>query len=455
MSAVRSPANGVAATVDVLVIGGGPAGSTCAALLAERGLEVMLCEREVFPRFHVGESLLPRGNAILERLNILDRCRAQGWTTKPGASFLFEDAVAAMTASGRQPEQLIVQDSPAQTAFCSIKFQDALCSPEPDALQVPRAQFDALLLERARELGVTVVEGCRVRDLKFSSDSATVAVIRDHEGGARAPETVVARFVVDASGQSGFLAKRLGLRQPDPELVNLASFAHYDNWIWPAAVPRGNIQVISRRDLGWLWIIPLSEDRVSVGLVQPKERAAQGIERERRLEEALETSTLLQPQALESRRVSEVFGLADFGYGASQYISERWALVGDAGSFVDPVFSTGVYLALSSGAELSDAVWALLSGEGRSASVKRHYESTQRRRYKFFRRFVLQFYKPGMRDLLCQRRETLNVPDALSTVLAGEWNPPWRVRWRLEAFYLLAALQRRVPLVERLHPSTD
>ena len=430
-------------TADVLVIGGGPAGSATAALLAEQGFDVVVVERERFPRFHVGESLLPDGNGVLERLGVLNRARRMGWTVKPGASFLHCDAVGALHSEGRGQSVQATREH----AFSSIRFAEALGVPRPEALQVSRAEFDRMLLDRAQELGARILQPARVREVDFGSDGVDVD-LTDSDGDFR----LRVDFVVDASGQHGFLAKRLNLREVDGSLRNLATFAHYEGWTWPPAIPVGNIQVISLEELAWMWIIPLSAERVSVGLVEHHRLAARGAaERSARLEETLARHPLLAEQSRRARRVSDVYAMADFGYSTKSYFGDRWLAVGDAGSFVDPVFSTGVYLALSSGEEAARALaQGLRSNPATLRRLLARYEKTQRRRYRFFRRFVLRFYRPGMRDLLCQRREILNVPRALAAVLAGQWRLSWSIRWRLEAFYLLAALQERVPLVERL-----
>lgn len=458
-------AGGEGARCDVLIIGGGPAGATCGALLAEMGFAVVLCEREKFPRFHVGESLLPRGNEILSRLGILERCRAMGWTQKLGASFLFEEAVGAFSPSfgSEATEEATVESthgddsrSPHEasfSAYSSIQFGEALGGEEPPALQVPRAEFDALLLARARELGVQVVEECQVRSTEFSDQGADVSIQRK---GQPKREYLRARFVVDASGQAGFLAKRMRLRESDPALLNLACFAHFSGWQWPAAVQPGNIQVVSLADLRWVWVIPLASDRVSVGLVEPKGQVKDGSGRlansSARLLAALSETRLLALQSRRASRQTEVHQLADFSYCPRSYSGDRWLLVGDAGAFIDPVFSTGVYLALNSGAEAAQAIQVRLRVGKRPGTRRlRRFAVCQRSRYAFYRRFVLKFYRPGMRDLLCQARNGLRLPRALSSVLAGEWRPSWRIRWRLEIFYLLAALQERVKLVERLH----
>lgn len=450
---MTSPAQQLSPNADVLVIGGGPAGSTTAALLAEQGFDIVLVERESFPRFHVGESLLPDGNRVLERLGVLERARRTGWTIKPGASFLHCDAVGALSSIDRASVDCgSATQASRQQAYSSIRFAEALGGTRANALQVPRAEFDRLLLDRARELGVRVVQPARVKDVEFGDDGVDVQ-IAGPEGEVR----LRVDFVVDASGQHGFLAKRMQLREVDESLRNLASFAHYEGWNWPAGIPEGNIQVISLEDLAWMWVIPLAPERMSVGLVEHHRQAARGAaQRSSRLDEVLARHPLLAEQSRTARRVSEVHAMADFGYSTKSYFGDRWLAVGDAGSFVDPVFSTGVFLALSSGEEAATALTrGLRAGPANLRRSLRHYEKIQRRRYRFFRRFVLRFYRPGMRDLLCQRREMWNMPRALAAVLAGEWRLSWPIRWRLEAFYLLAALQERVPVVERLSAPRD
>ena len=413
---------------DVVVIGAGPAGATAAANLADAGASVTLIERTRFPRFHIGESLLPASSPVLERLGVLSQLRSECAMVKRGATFRHE--------SGRYD--------------CSIEFGDSLEDVSAETLQVRRSRFDELLLQAAIDRGVRVLQPARVSDLSFDPEGVDVSV--ESEIGT---STERARYVIDASGQSGFLSKQLVLRSVEPALRNVAVHGHFTGVRWSPRVPRGDIQVISRSDLGWIWLIPLSDELVSVGLVLSKELALRGNRSQLRqlFLDALRESGAVREQLQMAELEGPVRRDADYSYQVRQYTGDRWLLAGDAGSFLDPVFSTGVTIALQSGEEAAEAVAGCLRTRGRSGRYMRSFERQQRSRYRFFSRFVKGFYRPGFRDLLCQKNEALQIPSALTAVLAGQWNPRWSVRWRLEAFYLLAHLQKSGRLVESLHDS--
>lgn len=411
--------------MDVAVIGAGPAGSTAAALLAERGHRVALFERSAFPRFHIGESLLPAANAVLDRLGLLRVLRAEGTVVKRGASFRHEDG---------EHES-------------SVLFEESLQEAESTTFQVLRSRFDELLLDAAVERGVEVSQPARVRDVHC--DASGVTLLAESDSG---PDECRCRYVIDASGQAGLLAKRLDLRRFEPELRNVAVHAHFSGVRWASSVRPGDIQVVSRSDLGWIWLIPLGRDVVSVGLVLPRQRALEGSGHQLRASflGELWRSPVVRSQLGAARITGDVRRDADYSYGVRRYAGRRWLLAGDAGSFLDPVFSTGVTIALESGAEAAEAVSRCLGGGSRRRALNR-YEGRQRQRYDYFARFVKSFYRPGFRDLLCQRSDTLTIPAALTSVLAGHSRPRWSVRWRLEAFYRMSRAQEKIGLVERLH----
>jgi FADH2-dependent halogenase len=411
---------------EVAVVGGGPAGSAAACRLARAGRRVVLFERDRFPRFHIGESLLASVNDVLEEIGAGDLVRAKAFPAKWGATFA--------TADG------------------SIeRFADFAVSPEvprPQTWQVPRAEFDELLLRHAAACGADVREGQRVLEASFDPGGVTVHVRDDAD---RAHETRVAA-VVDASGRFGLLARKFGLRVDEPRLANIATFAHY------SGVPRGegrragDIRVIARHDLGWFWLIPISEALMSVGVVLPR-RAFDALPRmasDALLEHAIQETPAVAALMSAARREWPVRVEKDFSFGARGYAGDRWVLVGDAGSFLDPVFSTGVAIALESGVEAARALDQGLESGDLSARTFAIFDRRQRRRYRAFRRFVLAFYTRGFRDLFFSPAPPAPLFRAVVTSLAGYWHPSRATRAWQALFFLLARLQDRVPLAPRI-----
>ncbi len=421
-------------TCDVAVIGGGPAGAVVAGQLARAGRQVVLLERTRFPRFHIGESLLPASNAIFRRLGLEERLRAGGFVEKRGASFANEDGEHASY----------------------IDFANGPNVTDPLTYQVERSRFDALLLDDAIAAGADVRQERHVHDVVFNEDGVTVTAINtSREHGSNRPkadttETLRASVVVDASGQAGFLAKQLGLRDIDPDLQNVAIHAQYTGVAALAGARKGDIRIISCRDLSWIWLIPISDTVTSAGFVMPPARRA--LEPKEQALDRLLASTPLAVEALRgASRVGPVRRDADFSYTAHAYAGTRWLLAGDAGSFIDPVFSTGVMVALESGVEAAEAIDRGLIKGDMSARAFREFDRIQRKRYRFFHRFARGFYDPAFRDLLVQPGNRWGLVDALIDILAGNWRPTWRTRLRAATFFKLAAVHRRYPIVRRLH----
>jgi flavin-dependent dehydrogenase len=233
----------------------------------------------------------------------------------------------------------------------------------------------------------------------------------------------------------------------------VAAYAHFENVHRPDQVPAGDIQVISRRDLSWLWLIPLSERLTSVGAVVPKEvlRRTNGRNKEGAFLELLSSTPVVAQQMESAQRTTEVKHEADFSYSCTHYVGDRWLLAGDAGSFLDPVFSTGVQLALEAGEETAKAVDAALSNGKARADAFGQYERSQRKRYRHFRRYVRSFYDPAFRDLLCQPSTRFALLEAVTTIFAGHTKLSWRVRWRMALIFMLARTQSQIPLSARLH----
>jgi flavin-dependent dehydrogenase len=296
-------------------------------------------------------------------------------------------------------------------------------------------------------MGAAVRQEHRVLDVAFDGAGASVA----YAGPGGEPGSVRVRAVVDASGRWGLLARQLDLRRDEPRLPNIAVYAHY------AGVPRaagrraGDIRIVSRPDRGWFWFIPLADELTSVGVVLPRPV----FDRLPRLphEEVLRRCVAETPAAAAlmagAWRVWPARVERDFSYAARAYAGDRWLLAGDAGSFLDPVFSTGVAIALESGLEAARALDRALQRGDLSARRFAAFDRRQRRRYRAFRRFVLGFYTPQFRDLFFLPEVPAPLFRAVVTVLAGRWRPPLLQRCLVEIFFGLVALQRFVPVAPR------
>lgn len=411
---------------DVVVVGGGPAGSTAAACLARAGRQVILLERDSFPRFHIGESLLASVNLVLDAIGAADLVRGAGFPRKWGATFVTPDGGVERVAD----------------------FAIASDVPQPQTWQVPRERFDELLLRHAARCGADVRERHRVTAVAFDPDGVTVTFAHEHGDDSVEPTTVSrvrARAIIDASGRTALLGRRFELRIDEPELANVAIFSHF------AGVPRaggrraGDIRIVARADMGWCWVIPISEELTSVGVVLPRAAFKQMSRTEpgALLERCIADTPAVARLMASAERRWPVRVERDFSYGAKTYAGDRWILVGDAGSFLDPVFSSGVAIAMESGLEGARAVDAALSRGNLSARAFRTFDRRQRARYRMFRRFVLGFYTTAFRDLFFSAEPPNHLFRSVVTVFAGYWHPSWLTRLWVRLFFVSVRLQAR------------
>ena len=405
---------------DVIVAGGGPAGSAASAWLARQGRSVKLFERDSFPRFHIGESLLASVNDALVAIGADDLVRRASFPEKWGATFMLADGRAERYAD----------------------FGIAPGVRTPQTWQVPRADFDHLLLRHAASTGVDVHERHRIVDVAFDADGVTAAVTATE--GDRHSVPVRARAIIDASGRGGLLSRKFGLRIDEPRLANIAVFSHYSGVPRQAGRRSGDIRIVSRGDLGWFWLIPISGDVMSVGVVLPRDtfQAKAVPDHESLLERVVAETPVVAALLSGARREWPVRVEKDFSFSSRAYAGDRWLLAGDAGSFLDPVFSTGVAIALESGVEAAQAVAAGLAAGDLSARRFEWFARRQRLRYLSFRRFVLGFYTPEFRDLFFSEDPPPHLFRALVSVFAGYWQPAFRTRCWVAVFFGLVRLQR-------------
>lgn len=396
----------------VAVVGGGPGGSTTAAFLARAGLSVVLFEREPFPRFHVGESLLPATLPLLERLGALETVAGRHFQVKHGATF--SD-----------------QEMDLERTFYFLRDR-----PWPSyAYQVPRAEFDALLVEHARGQGVEVRQPAVVESVALDRTGVTLAGVED--GGAF---TARAAFLVDASGRDGFLASRVGRRDRIPNLGKVALFAHFRGAARAPGIDEGNIRIHAFPD-GWFWWIPLAGDRTSVGCVMHARTVRAW---PRGLEDLFDEMTgrcwRVAKGLVGAERVTPVTSAANFAYVNHPAAGDRFLAVGDAVAFVDPIFSGGVHIAMSSGELAARAITRAFRDGRFRASRFRGYERAVWRGVRPFFRFIHRYYEPAFLELFLKPRNPLGMFDAVLTVLAGGafHAMPWRTRLGLEALFALA-----------------
>jgi flavin-dependent dehydrogenase len=407
------------ADVDVLVIGGGPGGSTVGALLAAAGHRVLLVERERFPRFHVGESLLPQSAPILRRLGVWDRVDAAGFQRKWGAHFLFE------------PER----------GGSRFQFSNGLDPDNVMSFQVRRAEFDHLLLANAVEKGVALREA-EVTAVTFDGDRATGVRLRGPGGGE---EHVAAKVVVDATGRDTLLGKQLGLRERDPALRQVALFSHFRGGRMGLGRDGGDILVVGS-PVGWFWLIPLDADTVSVGIVAPgsvmQERRGRSLDEF--YGELVARSPEVSGRLAGAERVEDVHPIADFSYRLGRFGGDGWAAVGDAAAFLDPVFSSGVHIALATGARAADAIAHALSRRGRlDAADLAGYERWARRGLDHFRRYIVGFYKPEFVAVFSGEPPLRVMKAGVATALAGSAFDRGLRQRALEAVFFLAVANER------------
>jgi flavin-dependent dehydrogenase len=403
---------------DVIVAGGGPAGSASSACLARAGHRVTLFERDVFPRFHIGESLLASVNDALSAIGADDLVRQADFPRKWGATFMLADGSVERYAD----------------------FGVAPGVKRPQTWQVPRATFDNLLLRHAAQSGVDVRERHRIVEVAFDDESVT-ATVQAEEGGR---QQVRARAIVDASGRGGLLSRKFNLRVDEPRLANVAVFSHYAGVLRQQGRRAGDIRIVSRPDLGWFWLIPISEELMSVGVVLPRAafKAIGMADHAALLDRAIAETPAVAKLMANAVREWPVRVERDFSFSSRAYAGDRWILVGDAGSFLDPVFSTGVAIALESGVEGGQAMSAALNAGDLSVRQFDVFTRRQRQRYISFRRFVLGFYTPEFRDLFFSQDPPPRMFRSLVTVFAGYWRPAPITRLWVVLFFLLVRLQR-------------
>ena len=402
---------------DVLVIGGGPAGTTIAPLLVEKGYRVVLLEKARHPRFHVGESLLPANMPLFERMGIAEEVKAIGME-KWGAEFI----------------------SPQHGMAQTFHFADAWDKSQPYAYQVKRAEFDDVLIRNAAKKGVEVHECCKAKAIDFLPDNSGAVIRAQHDDGRE--QTWKARFVVDASGRDTFLANRFQIKHRNPKHNSSAIYGHFSGAIRHDGQAEGNISIFWFEH-GWFWFIPMMNDVTSIGMVTwPYFMKTRG---QRSIEQFLRDGIAMCPPLAERLKmatlVNEVEATGNFSYVSERNHGANYLLLGDAYAFIDPVFSSGVLLAMNSGVIGADAIDTCLSKPADAPAALKRFDELMKHGPKEFSWFIYRVTNPIMRDFFMYPKNIFRVKEALLSVLAGDIfgkTPIWRSIWMFKLLYYIA-----------------
>jgi flavin-dependent dehydrogenase len=435
---------------DVAIIGGGPAGSTAATLLAQAGRRVIVFEREKFPRFHIGESLLPFSIQTFDRLGVRE---------KLDRTFLPKFGGEIMAACG--------------TRGIKFYFKDGFRSQRDRAYQVTRSEFDKLLLDHSRESGAEVLEETKVNGVNFADDRVTIQIENSKvacsttepagaerrgresprgfaSGGAH--KSIEARYLLDCSGRQTVLGSSFSLKKTYDHLQKFSLFAHYENVDRLPGRDATLIRMVRGLDR-WFWMIPLTDTRTSVGVVMNTTAfRATKLAPQAALEKFIAEQSLMNERMKNAVRVSPVYSAGDYSYRNSRLFGDRWLLAGDAAGFIDPVFSSGVFLAIMSAERAADTLDEVLRDKSKRHRLFVKYSHSVNRMMDIYLKFVTAWYQRSQEflEVFLNPTDTMQIAAAVNAVLAGNEGKSLAIKWRMWLFYFFVYAQKLFAFSPRL-----
>jgi flavin-dependent dehydrogenase len=401
---------------DIIIVGGGPAGSTAGTLLAQRGWNVAIFEKETSPRFKIGESLLPGSLCTFERMGVKKKLDQADVIVKHGGKIV--------SACGSRSNRFL--------------FTDVFRCKYPTAYQVERSMFDKLLLDHAAESGCHVSLGVHVTDVAFDTDGVTVQT-----GQSR----FRARYLIDCSGRNSLIGSRFKLRQNYPHLRKVSLFAHFEGVDREQGIDGTLTKMVRCKDQ-WIWMIPVTAKKTSIGVVLDAETFKRmKLKPEMAYTQILHENPEVMRQMSRAKRVTEVYAAGDFSFRNKRFTGDRWVLAGDAAGFIDPVWSSGVFIAVLSGEKASDMLDRTLRHPERRAAEFARYERHLGRVMDLYLKFVTAWYTQEFAEVFFNPKQFFQIVPAVNSVLAGSEEHLPEVRWRLWIFDFLVFLQKRFAVI--------